>query len=75
MSSTSKSPRLSRGLRLINLFLNLDLIMPVSVYIIDTGHADYLIYRTAPGVSHLSALADQKLGCIVMSVGMFIAYR
>ncbi len=49
--------------------------MPVSVYIIDTGHADYLIYRTAPGVSHLSALADQKLGCIVMSVGMFIAYR
>lgn len=74
MSPILESPRLSRGSRLIYLFFNVDLMMPASVYIIDTGHADYLIYQLAPRVFHLSALADQQLGGIVMSVGMFIAY-
>ncbi|MCL5972539.1 MAG: cytochrome c oxidase assembly protein, partial [Firmicutes bacterium] len=71
MSPILESPRLSRGSRLIYLFFNLDLMMPASVYIIDTGHADYLIYRLAPRVFHLSALADQQLGGIEMSLGMF----
>ncbi len=74
MSPLSESPRLSRGASLVYLFFGLDLMMPASVYIIDTGRPDYWIYREAPRLFHLSALADQQLGGIVMSIGMLLAY-
>lgn len=74
LSPLTEFPRLSRGAQLLYLFFNLDFMMPASVYIVDTRHADYSIYQHAPRLFHLSALADQQLGGLVMGVGMFLAY-
>lgn len=74
LSPLEEFPRLSRGAQLIYLFFNLDFMMPASVYIVDTRHADYSVYQHAPRLFHLSALADQQLGGLVMGVGMFVAY-
>lgn len=74
LSPLQEFPRLSRGAQLVYLFFNLDFMMPASVYIVDTRHADYSIYQHAPRLFHLSALADQQLGGLVMGVGMFLAY-
>lgn len=74
LSPLEEFPRLSRGAQLIYLFFNVDFMMPSSVYIVDTSRAEYRVYQEAPRLFHLSALADQQLGGVVMGVGMFLAY-
>lgn len=74
LSPLDEFPRLSRGAQLVYLFFNVDFMMPASVYILDTSRADYRVYEDAPRLFHLSALADQQLGGLIMGVGMFLAY-
>lgn len=74
LSPSAVLPRLSPGWRMLYLFFNTDLMMPVTVYVPITRAAFYAPYNTAAPIFGMSALVDQQLGGILMSAVMIVAY-
>jgi cytochrome c oxidase assembly factor CtaG len=60
--------------QMIYWFLNFDLMMPPTIYVIDTSSPFYTVYQSMPHLFGLSSLADQQLGGLIMGVSMAIAY-
>ncbi len=55
-------------------FLNFDLMMPPTIYVIDTTSPFYAVYEKMPHLFGLTALSDQQLGGLIMGLSMAIAY-
>ena len=60
--------------QMIYWFLNFDLMMPPTIYVIDTSSPFYTVYQSMPHLFGLSSLADQQLGGIIMGLSMTSAY-
>ncbi len=65
---------ISRIYQLMYIFFNFALMMLLWFYIIDTHVPFYLFYLHAPRITHLTPLADQQLGVVIMEAFMGLGF-
>jgi putative membrane protein len=73
LSPLPELPRLQPGMRVLYAVAAMDLSQPLNFALFMTSTAWYGPYIAARRIFHLSPLADQQIGAVIMAVGFFIA--
>lgn len=73
LSPLPELPRLQSGMRILYVVGAMDLSQPLNFAVVFTTNAWYGPYIDARRIFHLSPLADQQLGGVIMAVGFFLA--